>query len=56
MRCALCKVEMADDNRPEEERVREMKSNFGEYTTVEDCEVVCDRCYQNIINELKRST
>jgi len=32
----------------DEEAQAEMKENFGENITKEDCEVICDDCYEKI--------
>lgn len=47
-RCANCRKPLDHDARSEEQRLAELKKNFGN-VPVTDCEVVCTECYKQIL-------
>ena len=47
-RCAHCKAPLKHDARSEEQRLEELKKNFGN-VPVDDCDVVCTECYEKIV-------
>jgi len=46
-KCAVCSGEF-EKGWSEEEAVAEMKNNFGEDSTTDDCSIVCDDCYKKM--------
>lgn len=48
--CAYCKGTFPLDW-TEEEAVFEMKATFGEETTVEECDALCDDCYNKVMGK-----
>jgi hypothetical protein len=49
-KCAIC-GKVFESSWSEEEALAELVENFGKDCNVEDCEVVCDDCYQEMIGE-----
>lgn len=45
--CAMCGNEYEFET-PHEEAVKEMKDLWGEQMTVNQCDIVCDDCFQKI--------
>jgi hypothetical protein len=51
-KCDMCKGEFESD-RPQEEALAELKRDFGDVST-EQCDQVCDDCYQQVSPENNR--
>lgn len=45
--CAMCKGEFVKEV-PDEEAMAEMRENFGKGFKQEDCDIVCDDCYNKM--------
>jgi hypothetical protein len=45
--CVVCKGEFEQDW-SDEEAIQEMKDNFGQDMITDQCELVCDDCYQKM--------
>ena len=43
-KCAVCEGTFLKDDFTEEEQLEELKKNYPGFT-IEDCELVCDDCY-----------
>lgn len=54
-KCASCKG-VFESNTTEEEKVAELKSNFGEGHDTKDCDLVCDICYDQILKRYEFTT
>ncbi len=46
-KCAVC-GNIYDKELTEEEAIEQLKEEFGECLTPDDCELVCDDCYNKI--------
>ena len=46
-RCAMC-GEIFDRTTPKEEALAELHEQFGEDVSVEDCDIVCDDCWEKV--------
>ena len=46
-KCVVCKEEFETDW-SNEEASQEMRDNFGDHITEDQCDVVCDDCYQKM--------
>ena len=51
--CSIC-GETYESDRPEDETIAEMKANFGDDITKDECQVVCDDCYDKIKPEINQ--
>lgn len=49
-KCAVCKGVFSKET-PEEEALAELHQNFGDNVSLEECDVVCDNCYNKIMRE-----
>jgi DNA-directed RNA polymerase subunit RPC12/RpoP len=47
-KCSVCKNEY-EKGWDDIEAEKEMKDNFGQSVTTDDCEIVCDDCYKEIM-------
>lgn len=49
--CALCGCTFSS-NQEEDVAEQELKKNFGEDISIEDCDLVCDDCYKKVLPEI----
>jgi hypothetical protein len=51
--CASCGEDCVTDH-PKEEMVKDYKKVFLEEPDEKECAMVCDECYEKLMNELKK--
>jgi hypothetical protein len=53
--CAICKgvFTIEDDSWTEAKAEEEMKQNFGSEMTLEECDSVCDTCYEALLPDMQ---